>query len=344
MARSHARRYEASPRISPEASYTIGRVAGYYPLYLFVQVLFGAMFIFADVTYNGPVSTFFHGIITMTLSQAWFPLHAELWNAPTWFLSALTFAMLVLPYALPPLAKMRTGALRKTMLALMAVSLMAKVGYSYDLNCWGIMEGVTPPKLMPNIVYFNSMRFNPFYALLEVLMGVVAARMVMTESQEETDKSAKSGMPPAVLAVAMVAGMWTRAAGLVAINDMLFRGLFFIPLFTWFCIRVHKVTVASGGAPKASLTRLLAAKPLQYLGSISFAIFMVHGPLGQVFYKKIIATKLWGVVFTKHPWFFPYWCILVLLSAAALQKFFVENKQVQAATKTATKKIQGWLA
>ena len=92
------------------------------------------------------------------------------------------------------------------------------------------------------------------------------------------------------------------------------------------------------------ITRLLAAKPLQYLGSISFAIFMVHGPLGQVFYKKIIATKLWGVVFTKHPWFFPYWCILVLLSAAALQKFFVENKQVQAATKTATKKIQGWLA
>ena len=119
-------------------------------------------------------------------------------------------------------------------------------------------------------------------------MGVVAARMVMTESQEETDASAQSGVPPAVLAVAMVAGMWARAAGLVAVNDMLFRGLFFIPLFTWFCIRVHKVTVATGGAPASSLTKLLAAKPLVYLGSISFAIFMIHGPLGQLFYKKFV--------------------------------------------------------
>lgn len=30
--------------------------------------------------------------------QAWFPAHAEIWNAPTWFLSALTFAMIVLPH------------------------------------------------------------------------------------------------------------------------------------------------------------------------------------------------------------------------------------------------------
>ncbi len=31
-------------------------------------------------------------------AQAWFPAHAEIWNAPTWFLSALTFAMIVLPH------------------------------------------------------------------------------------------------------------------------------------------------------------------------------------------------------------------------------------------------------
>lgn len=50
------------------------------------------------------------------------------------------------------------------------------------------------------------------------------------------------------------------------------------------------------------------------------------------------------MVFTKYPWFFPYWCVMVLLAAAALQKFFIENKAVQQATKDATKAVQGWFA
>jgi hypothetical protein len=46
------------------------------------------------------------------LTQAWFPAHAEVWNAPTWFLSALTFAMLVLPHVLPAIAAMRKRGLQ----------------------------------------------------------------------------------------------------------------------------------------------------------------------------------------------------------------------------------------
>jgi hypothetical protein len=45
-------------------------------------------------------------------TQAWFPAHAEIWNAPTWFLSALTFAMLVLPHVLPAIAAMRKKGLK----------------------------------------------------------------------------------------------------------------------------------------------------------------------------------------------------------------------------------------
>jgi peptidoglycan/LPS O-acetylase OafA/YrhL len=44
--------------------------------------------------------------------QAWFPAHAEIWNAPTWFLSALTFAMVVLPHVLPAIASMRKKGLK----------------------------------------------------------------------------------------------------------------------------------------------------------------------------------------------------------------------------------------
>ena len=124
-----------------------------------LQIVFGAMFAYADAFYNGPVATFAHAVMSATLTQArpagralggdwgiplgaaaevpccglwvwpaaaalpgqarpphpaavpallmrarpacvqaWFPAHAEIWNAPTWFLSALTFAMVVLPH------------------------------------------------------------------------------------------------------------------------------------------------------------------------------------------------------------------------------------------------------
>ena len=177
-------KYEAGARVKPAAAYTVARVAGFYPLFLLVNVLFGAMFIFADAAYNGGLATAFHGFLSATLTQAWFPAHAEIWNAPTWFLSALTFAMVALPHALPWVASLRRSGLVKLLLALTAASLIPKLAYSYDLNVWSILEGVTPPKAHPNQLLWNVTRFHPFYALLEVLIGVAAARLVMVDGGE----------------------------------------------------------------------------------------------------------------------------------------------------------------
>ena len=47
----------------------MARVAGYYPLFILVQILFGAMFAFADNFYNGPVATFAHAVMSATLTQ-----------------------------------------------------------------------------------------------------------------------------------------------------------------------------------------------------------------------------------------------------------------------------------
>jgi hypothetical protein len=61
--------HAASPRIKPEAAYTVSRVAGFYPLFILVQLLFAPMFIFADAYYNGPVATALHGFMSATLVQ-----------------------------------------------------------------------------------------------------------------------------------------------------------------------------------------------------------------------------------------------------------------------------------
>lgn len=62
-------KYAASPRVAPAWAYTVARVAGYYPLFILVQLLFAPMFIFADNAYNGALATAAHALMGATLTQ-----------------------------------------------------------------------------------------------------------------------------------------------------------------------------------------------------------------------------------------------------------------------------------
>ena len=349
---------------------------GYYPLYLLAQLVFLPVFLLADVTYNGPVAAAFHGLLTTTLSQAWFPVsfflfgvsfyfstgnytdvvfclqaHAELWNAPTWFLSALTFATVCLPFALPAIARWRKKGLKTAMLVLTAVSVIAKVAYSYDTNGWFFMEGIMSPRTHPSWLFWNAVRFSPFMALVEVLIGCVAARLVMVkECKAEDDpdgldagdaaklvlggSSNVANQSPVLPLLGMAGVIVSRAFGWLSLNDALTRGLLFIPLFTAFVMRVHRQTVYadlpnSGKPGYNSFSKALGAKWLTYLGAISFPIYILHGPIGQIFYKRVVAQKLWGKVFTSDPWFFPVYLGIVLASAAVVHELFMKNRDVQ---------------
>jgi peptidoglycan/LPS O-acetylase OafA/YrhL len=78
------------------------------------------------------------------------------------------------------------------------------------------------------------------------------------------------------------------------------------------------------------------------LGGLSFPIFIVHGPLGQVFYKKLIAGKLWGGVL-KGPGYFSLYLASVFLSAVLLQKLFLQNKAVGNWSKKKTEQFASWM-
>lgn len=336
--------YEASmDRLRPSPSYFVSRVMGFYPLYFLVNVVFAPMFFYADSFYNGPVTAAVHGLMTFSLTQAWFPMHAELWNAPTWFLSAFTFALAAMPFALPSIAQFKRKHLSSAFKILVAVSLIAKLAYSYDLGAWGFMEGVMSAKTHPNWLYFNSVRFSPFNALIDVLMGAVAARSVMIDSAdgESVPKQNAVLSCSATPLVAMVGFLAARALGVVAVNDAISRTIFTV-LFSMFAVNVHRETVRDGGAGSL-VSRALSWKPLVYLGTISFPIYILHGPIGQVFYKRVVATKLFGKVFTQYPQFFPVYLIIVLASAALTHEFFIKNKKVQELSKSVTKKVSSAL-
>jgi peptidoglycan/LPS O-acetylase OafA/YrhL len=327
---------------------------GYYPLYIAAQAAFAWVFVYADNLYNGPIATAWHALITCTLTQAWFPAHAELWNAPTWFLSALTFATAALPFALPPIARWRARGLRVAMGVLTAISLLMKLAYSYDCNAWFFMEGMMAAKTHPNWMFWNQTRFSPFAALIDVLIGCVACRMVTTrecdpseDPDHETEKNRGPGVmlggepgtlaaSPAIPLAGMCLVIFARAVGWLSLNDALTRCVFFVPLFTAFVMRVHAQTAYAdvpaserGDATYNSFSKVLGAKPLTYLGAISFPIYILHGPIGQIFYKRAVASKLFGVVFTKYPEFFPAYLGIVLVAAVLTHECFMKNKKIQ---------------
>ncbi|CAB9511929.1 Acyltransferase family [Seminavis robusta] len=327
--------YEASPKLKPSAVWTLSKVFGYWPLHMIVLAIFAPVFLYADVTYNGWFQSAIHGLMSATMTQAWFPMHAEVWNAPSWFLSALAFATATLPFALPHMAKMKKSELKRTMLYLVAAGLIPKLGYSYDHNVWGVMEGVTSPKAFPNMAIFNNQRFNPFFNTVEVLLGAAACRVVMLDGvDEDKDKVPQTNTMSSLLPlVGMIAILALRATEVLQLNDMLTRCLLFLPLFVRFMMSCHRAAVAEAtGTSKSKdlIVSFLSSGALTNLGSLAFPMFLVHGPIGQICYKKIIATKLFGGTLNKlyGANFFYAYLGIVVGTAFLLKKLVLESKAI----------------
>ncbi|CAE7878937.1 unnamed protein product [Symbiodinium necroappetens] len=126
------------------------------------------------------------------------------------------------------------------------------------------------------------------------------------------------------------------------LSDLLTRAVIFIPLFLYFLMSAHRASVVPNVTD--GIVKALSSKPLVTLGNLAFPIFVVHGPLGQVFYKKVIATKLFGgtMMALVGPQFFYAYLAIVLMSAWVLQKTFLSNKQVGTLSKDSVEKISQW--
>jgi hypothetical protein len=323
----------------PKQKWILSKIFGYYPLHFVTLLLFAPIFLYADVFYNGWYTALIHGAMSFTLTQAWAPSHAEIWNAPTWFLSALSFATATIPYCLPAIAALNVTDLIKTGYWIFIAYMLPKLGYTYDTNTWTMAEGITPPKLHPNLAVFNVQRFSPLFAVAEVLLGIIACRIVMldgTEGKAGRKTNALSTIGPLI---AMVGLMVARAVGLLNLSDMLFRGGLFIPLFLRFLMAAHRNTVK--GESDILLT-MLKSDALVTLGNLAFPIYIVHGPLGQIFFKKIVAIKLWGKVLAG-PGNFVLYLAATLGTAWILQKTVLQNKSVNNFSTKAVDSLSSWI-
>lgn len=320
-------------RLNNAVNFTVSRIMGFWPLHFLVLVLFSPMFFYADYVFSGPLVASWHGFMSVFLLGSWFPLSAEVWNAPTWFLSALSFSYIPLPYALKAVAGQSKGELMRSLAILTLCSLLPKLAYSYDLQAWTIMEGILNKKTHPNYALFNSLRFSPLNALLEVLMGAVACRIVMLDTPEETRKLGSTWPFMGMIGIIVL-----RAADMIEINDLLVRSAMFIPLFIWFLMAIHRETVGPQGYKP--IVKFMNLRIMQWLGGISFPIFIWHGPVGQLFYKKVIAQKVWGGSLARFQGHFAIWWLVVIILSWMSMKFFVNTEKVKQGTKRMSAQLE----
>ncbi|CAJ1333506.1 unnamed protein product, partial [Effrenium voratum] len=103
---------KGSKRLDNAVEFVVTRIMGHWPLHLIVLLFFSPMFLYVDVSYSGWTRAMWNAFISVFMLQSWFPKSAEVWNAPTWFLSALSFALCALPYALRIIATQKKEHLR----------------------------------------------------------------------------------------------------------------------------------------------------------------------------------------------------------------------------------------
>lgn len=262
----------------------------------------------------------------------------------------MTFSTAIMPFALPKVAKMDKKALRRSLVWLGLINLLPVLGYCLDSNTWGLVEGMTAPKNHPALAVFNYQRFLPLFNVAEVLMGAVTCRLAMLDGSiiMDDDKNNKPEQAPettwlssTVPFVALVAILTARALQIVPeCSDLLVRSLMFTPLFLKFVLGAHRNTV--NGKQDFLLNKILSSNALVWLGGLSFPIYIVHGPIGQVFYKKLIATKLWAGVLWGPP-FFALYLTTVVASAILLNKFFLQNKVVGSWSKAKVDQWSSWM-
>ncbi|HYN93450.1 MAG TPA: acyltransferase [Pilimelia sp.] len=241
-------------------NYAVGRLARIYPLYLaalvFVVVLTGV---------GRPDRLPWH----LFAVQAWSPdlTVAYAYNAPGWSIGVEFFLYACFPalaFALAPIAR-RPAALwaagAAVVLALLAVAV------------WFQASGLDLAPADPDSAHRWLYRM-PLLRLGDFAVGAIAA-LLFRLSRERT----AGARAPAVRELAT----WAPALAIVGLMCWPGKSAYTPRLDALWVVPTALLYLGLARHPGASLSRVLASRPLVLLGETSFAFYLVHRPLQHAF-------------------------------------------------------------
>jgi len=218
----------------------LGRV---YPVHLFVSLAYllnpVTIMLFSTARDLGTRYDPGYYLMSLFLVHNWGLTNAVEWNVPSWSISTEWFAYLMFPLLLIGL-KSRTSRPRAIVARMVGIFLVLAVFFA--------LAGVQ--SIGENIPQFGVLR-----CLLEFLAGIALCQLYLTVK------------PPRQL---LNAGLLIAALGLTVITIGLdLPDFLFIPAA--FALLLFSLTTN-----EAPLSKLLSIGPLQWLGEISYSLYMIH--------------------------------------------------------------------
>ena len=247
------------------------RFARLYPLHVFTLVASVVLF-YTVSNATDPISSRIYNPNAIVTNL--FMLHAcgvhdiFTWNVPAWSISAEWWAYMVFPFLALLLAKnKRLGAI---IIGVMVVILYCAIVY--------FLPRINPfVPTIPNLNHDLDVTYD--YGYLRGIAGFMIGMLTYVAYSKEKIVHLFTGDTIALVTILVL---------LVSMH-LGWNDLVYIPLFV--------LLVLCFSSNEGKLALLCAQKPLQYLGDISYSIYMVHGLM--LFFAGDFYLKLVGITFKE---------------------------------------------
>jgi peptidoglycan/LPS O-acetylase OafA/YrhL len=284
----------------------LARLTRVYPLHFAVLLLLvpftlsmSRTFVKDPSFFGMPVSHEFFlaigGVLSLTLTQAWFPEYALSWNAPTWALSAVLFFYLMFPPLVRWLARLSQPARWALLLACPVVSLIPSMVL---LLVFGVPRYDTFARDKVLAFWNEFVMRTPLFWLPHFLMGMLLARIFNINRFERSWRRGPSrwGVSAGDLAAALLLALFCVKDEIIARN--VFGGRLYPHPFLrhGLLAPLYLVVLYDLANGRGLLAWLLSLPGLRPLGEASFSIFIWQVPVLILLHWLFPAAESAGAV------------------------------------------------
>lgn len=274
----------------------VARFARIYPVYL-VGFLAGALPYFWEQ--HAAVARLVTGLATLTLTQAWIPTSADVWNGPGWSLSVEAFFYLLFPLMAVYIARLNRPRLYLVCGACWAVCLAIGV----LLGPFGNYE----TSRIGNAI----VTYNPLLRLPEFILGAALGRLYILRAAPGQHRDGPRFATPELLALVALLGSAIALLWAPRLPDQLVHNGLFDPLFA--------LLIYSLACSRGRLVAFLSTPLFVLLGEASYALYILHYPILQIMHHVLGHVR--AVSLSSPGLCVVYVCICVTLSIASFRLF-----------------------
>lgn len=255
------------------------RFARVYPVYL-VGLIVSAPYFLLGVMREQPTHAAAaaqlgrSAALALSLTQAWIPQYATVWNLPSWSLSVEAFFYALFPLLVLGVIALPTRRVGRAVTIAWAAAMLAPLAYVL-LRPDG---AVYPQYDVSDHFWVNALRFEPLFHLWQFVIGLLGAKWLLDRRARQVPARRRDVTWPLLGIAAVSLALLMFAA--YPLYPFLHDGLL-APLFLWSIL-----LLATGDGV---LVRLLSRRELVVLGEASYALYLLHVPV-----------SIWLTVVGKH--------------------------------------------